>query len=95
MNDSSTRPAVSRVHGYQNDAPGTMTNQGRFTLGIPPSVFCLASVVRSNAAREKTMSVAVIILVANGTCCRNGRNDMAGIVIVVVVVDDEVIRKEE
>lgn len=87
MNDNSTKPAVRRVHGYQYEAPGTMTNQGRLTLGIPPSVFCLASVVRSSAARENTMRVAVIILVAKGTCCRKGKNDIAGIVVLVVVDD--------
>lgn len=78
MNDSSTSPEVNNVHGYQYDAPGTNTSQGRLTLGIPPSVFCLASVESSKAASENMIKVAVMILVANGTCCKNGRNDTAG-----------------
>lgn len=31
------------------------------------------------------MSVAVMILVPTGTCCRNGKNDTAGIVVVEVM----------
>lgn len=80
MSDSSTHPAVNSVHGYQYDFPGTITNHGRFTLGIPPSVFCLTNVDSSSAASDKRTSVAVMILVANGTCWRNGRNDTAGMV---------------
>ena len=55
-----------------------MTNHGRLTLGIPPFVFCAASVDNTNATSDVPTNAKVMILVANGICCRNGKNDTDG-----------------
>jgi hypothetical protein len=57
-----------------------MTNHGRFTLGIPPSVFCPAIYDNDIAKSDADIKDRVMILVANGIPCRNGKKLTDGIV---------------
>jgi len=58
-----------------------MTNHGRFTLGIPPLIFCAAKYDKSIATRDADTNERVMILVANGICCKKGKKLTDGMVV--------------
>jgi hypothetical protein len=43
-------------------------------------VLCAANVDNVSATNDDPTNAPVVILVANGICCRNGRNDTDGMV---------------